>query len=292
MSAMSAPNGSPSLGRDAGLAAHYAVCEAQLREKDRDLWLATLYAPADRRKHLHAIRAFVLEVEQIPAKVTQPLLGEMRLRWWGDALEASESGGARAHPVADALVDTLDAYEISRERVASFLDASMANLYDDPLETVTALLAYCDRVAAEPLRWSARALGARGGDEALSPAGAALGLLGVLRGLSRGGAQFLPEDLLDRHGARRADARGGVETPQLRAAVAALAERAFESFEQAREAARGVDEATRVALLPAATVPLYLQRLRRRDFHPFAAPSDPSPLRRQWRLWRAARAGL
>jgi 15-cis-phytoene synthase len=283
---------SPPAARGAELAQHYAVCEAALRDKDRDAWLATLFAPADRRRRLHALHAFALEIAEIPGKVTQPLLGEMRLRWWQDALAASNEDGGRAHPVLDALLDTLDACSLPRREVAAFLEAHVADLYDDPMPTTTALLDYCERTAAQPLRWSARALGAAGDAEALTEAGTALGLLGVLRRLPKGGAQFLPDDLLARHGARREDAAAGAETPQLRAAIAALIDRASQSFEQAKKAARGANEATRIALLPAATVPLYLQAMRARDFHPFGSPRDPAPWRRQWRLWRAARAGL
>jgi phytoene synthase len=283
---------SPSAARDVELSRHYAVCEAALRDKDRDAWLATLFAPADRRRRLHALHAFALEIAEIPGKVTQPLLGEMRLRWWEDALATPSEDTGRAHPVLDALLDTLDACRLPRPEVAALLDAHVADLYDDPMRTTDALLDYCARTVTQPLRWSARALGAAGDAEALTEAGTALGLLRILRRLPRGGAQFLPDDLLARHGARREDARAGAETPQLRAAIAALIERASQSFEQARRAAPAADEATRVALLPAATVPLYLQAMRARDFHPFGAPRDPSPWRRQWRLWRAARAGL
>ena len=278
--------------RDQELAQHYAICEAALRDKDRDAWLATLFAPANRRKHLHALHAFALEIAEIPGKVTQPLLGEMRLRWWQDALAAPNEDDGRAHPVLDALLDTLDACSLPRLEVAALLEAHVVDLYDDPMQTTAALLDYCERTVTQPLRWSARALGAAGDAEALTEAGTALGLLRILRRLPRGGAQFLPDDLLARHGARREDAMAGAETPQLRAAVAALIERASQSFEQAKGAARGADEATRVALLPAATVPLYLQAMRARDFHPFGAPRYPAPWRRQWRLWRAARAGL
>ena len=278
--------------RDAELAQHYAVCEAAVRDKDRDAWLATLFAPADRRRRLHALHAFALEIAEIPGKVTQPLLGEMRLRWWQDAVAASDEDGGRAHPVLDALLDTLDACCVPRQEVAALLEAHVADLYDDPLETTAALLDYCERTVTQPLRWSARSLGAAGDSEALTEAGTALGLLRILRRLPKSGAQFLPEDLLARHGARREDAAAGAETPQLRAAIAALIERASQSLVRAKSAARGADEATRVALLPAATVPLYLQAMRARDFHPFGAPRDPSPWRRQWRLWRGARAGL
>ena len=281
----------PPIARDEELARHYTMCEAALRDRDRDAWLAALFAPAERRKHLHALYAFATEIAGIPSKVTQPLLGEMRLRWWQDALEA-DAGASRAHPTLDALIDTLDACRLTRHEIAAFLEAYGADLYDDPMETTGALLDYCERTAAQPLRWSARALGAAGDTEALGEAGTALGLLRILRRLPRGGAQFLPGDLLARHGARREDAAAGAETPQLCAAIAALIERASQSFERARSAARRADEATRVALLPAATVPLYLQAMRARDFHPFGGPRDPSPWRRQWRLWRAARAGL
>ncbi|ARN80320.1 phytoene/squalene synthase family protein [Methylocystis bryophila] len=283
---------SPPAEREAELARNYAACEALLREKDRDGWLATLFAPTARRKHLHALHAFLLEVMEIPGKVTQPLLGEMRLRWWEDALAAREEGSQQAHPVADALIDTLDHCSLSQEEVTAFLDAHVADLYDDPMPTMAALLGYCDRTAAAPLRWSAQALGAPGDGRALTEAGTALGLLRVLRRLPKGGAQFLPEDLLEAHGARREDAAAGAETAQLRAAIAVLIERASEHFDLSRNAAREADEATRVALLPVATVPLYLRAMQARDFHPFGALRDPSPLRRQWRLWRAARAGL
>jgi phytoene synthase len=283
---------SPQPARDAELAHHYALCEAALREKDRDAWLSTLFAPAGQRKYLQAIHAFALEIAEIPCKVTQPLLGEMRLRWWGDALAAREEGASRAHPVLDALIDTCDACRLAPHEIEGFLDAHIADLYDDPLLSEAALLDYCERTAAQPLRWSARALGATGEAEALTEAGIAQGHLRILRRLPTGGAQFLPADLLARHGASREDAAAGVGTPELRTAIATLVERASPCFERARSAVREADEATRVALLPAATVPLYLQTMRSSDFQPFARPHEPSAWRRQWRLWRAARVGL
>ncbi|PPC90160.1 MAG: squalene synthase, partial [Methylocystis sp.] len=38
-----------------------------------------------------------------------------------------------------------------------------------------------------------------------------------------------------------------------------------------------------------ATAPLYLERLARSDYDPCRPLGDPSPLRRQWRIWRASR---
>jgi len=280
-------------GRAQELATHYALCETALRESDRDLWLAALYAPAARRKHLHALGAFAREIADIPAKVTQPLLGEMRLQWWADTLATPQAeDGARAHPVADALLDTLGACGLDPQSFADFLHAHIADLYDDPLEDMAALLAHCDATGAQRLRWSARALGGSGEHAALTQAGAALGLAGALLRLPRGGGQFLPKDLLERHGVARQDVIAGVDGPALRAALAELRGLAQQRFEAARNAAPGADEATRIALLPAASLPLYLARMAARDYAPFGVFDEPSALRRQWRLWLAARRGL
>lgn len=266
-----------SSARDDELAGHYALCGAQLRAKDRDLWLAALYAPAPLRKHIHAIYAFTLEATEIAPKVSQPMLGEMRLRWWIDAiLDASE--GAGAHPTADALLDTIEVRGLDRDEFADLLEARRADLYDDPMESIEALLEYCRRVAARPLWWSARCLGGENSGaarSALELAGVAMGLVDVARSLSAGGArQFAP---LDR------PARDEAGFGALARELAALAQ---DRYARARELAGKLDEPARIALLPAARVPLYVERLRAGD------ASEPAPWRRQWRLWRAARGGI
>ncbi len=281
--------------RETELAQHYALCESALREKDRDLWLAALFAPAERRRHLHAIYAFWMEIDELRAKVTQPLLGEMRLRWWVDTLEAPGGEGGAAHPVADAVMDTIAVRGLSLGEFATFLDAHVVDLYDDPVETLAALLAYCDASVGAVLRWSAACLGGRENAEArgaLADAGTALGLTRILRRLPLGGGRFVPLELLHRHGVSPDDARAGVDSGPLRSALGELRALALSRFETARARAGGLDDATRTALLPVATVPLYLELMSRRDYNPFRWVAEPQPWRRQWRLWRAARAGL
>jgi phytoene synthase len=283
----------PPSARETELATHYALCEAALREKDRDLWLAALYAPEPRRKHLHALGAFAREISEIPGKVTQPLLGEMRLRWWADAIETpAAEGGARAHPIADALLDTISTCGLEPKGFADFLDAHVVDFYDDPQPDSASLLAYCDETNAAWLRWSAKVLGASGDHAALREGGAAQGLVGVLRRLPFGSGKFLPEDLLARCGVSRQDVAARADTPALRAAVSELRRLALARFDAARSLARDADEATRIALLPLANLPLHLERIAARDYGPFRAYEEPSALSRQWRLWRAARRGI
>ncbi|MGJ0506498.1 MAG: phytoene/squalene synthase family protein [Methylocystis sp.] len=259
--------------------AHYAHCEALIRERDRDLWLACLFAPQPARRHLHAIYAYALETSDVRAKVSQPLLGEMRLRWWTDALTGEASEGTRAHPVADALLDTIARFDLPRDELVALADAHVADLYDDQTPDMATLADYCRMTSAAPMRWAARIFGA-GPSPAFDAAGLALGLTRVLR--MPAGA-FVPAELLARHGA---DVH--VNSPALRAALAELRDSALSHYEAARDAAAAL-EAGREALLPAATVPVYLARMGARDYDPLRGLGDPSPLRRQWRLWRAAR---
>lgn len=259
---------------------HYAHCEALLRERDRDLWLACLYAPQPARRHIHAVHAYALEAADVRARVSQPLLGEMRLRWWTDAIDgASDAQGVRAHPVADALLDTIERFDLPRAELTALADAHVADLYDDQIPDIATLEAYCRMTSAGPLRWAARILGAQD-SKAFEEAGLAIGLTRVLR--VPAGA-FLPADLLALHGADIHE-----DSPALRAAFAELREKARAHYETARHAA-GRLEKGREALLPAATVPLHLERMARKGYDPLRGPPEPSPLTRQWRLWRAAR---
>lgn len=280
--------------RKTELADHYRHCEAALREQDLDLWLASLFAPASARPHLHAIGAFAAEIAGVRARVSQPILGEMRLRWWYDSLDASaDSEGARAHPIADALLDTLERHAIAREEVAELLEAHSFDLYDRPMESLEALETYCDRVFGAPMRWRAIAIDARDArlqEEALRRAGRALGLTSILRALPRHlaqGQRFAPEDLLARHGAS-ADFAESRATPAVSRALGELRLRARQNYEAAKLSVRG-DGPARAALLPAATIPLYLAEMERKGFDPFRCVAEPAQWRRQWRLWRAAR---
>jgi len=268
---------------------HYVQCEELLRARDRDLWLACLFAPQAARPHIHALYAFAQETADVSGKVTQPLLGEMRLQWWLDALEAdaAQGEGVRANPVADALIDTIERFSLPRSEFVALAQAHILDLYDDAMPTWTALEDYCRATASAPIRWAAQILGAdlqAPSAGAFDEAGVALGLTRILRALPEGPHQqkFLPDEAFAHEG------EPSGRRSELGPIVKKLHGLAQSHYEQARRLAVDLGPA-RAALLPCATAPLYLERLARSDYDPCRPLGDPSPLARQWRIWRASR---
>ena len=73
-----------------------------------DRYLAATLAARPVRPALAAIAAFASELARIPATVSEPTLGDIRLQWWRDTLAAGRASQRRVlsgHPIADALVE-------------------------------------------------------------------------------------------------------------------------------------------------------------------------------------------
>ena len=66
-------------------------------------------APVAAREKLFPIYAFNVEVARAPWVASEPMIGEMRLQWWRDALEEiAEGKGVRQHEVTTPLASVLD----------------------------------------------------------------------------------------------------------------------------------------------------------------------------------------
>jgi len=114
---------------------------------DEDFALALPYARAEDRPRLEALFALQLEIRRIPAAVSEPPLGEIRLQWWRDALDeiiaadlASRSGlQVRAHPVVEALRSTGAMTTEARGFAEQAIDAQASMIYKDPFRSVEPL---------------------------------------------------------------------------------------------------------------------------------------------------------
>jgi phytoene synthase len=264
----------------------YSHCEAVLKQGDRDRWLACMFAPADRRRSLHALYAFNLEVSRVAAQVTQPLLGEMRLRYWADLLHGEAPGAARENPVAAALLATVETCRLERETLLNLLEARLFDLYEDPHPDLAALDVYCDLTAGGLFALAAQILTGRPATDAMAkPAGRAYALTGLLRSLPWLAAEHhspIPFDVAARHDA---SPRPRENTPQLRAALAELRAHARENLREAEAARKATPAAERPAYRALSLPKLYLAQMDKAA-NPLAPLPDIPQWRRQWALLR------
>lgn len=278
------------------LAASYAHCEALLREGDRDRYLAGLLVPPEARYHLAALYAFSLDVARIREVAQQALAGEIRLQWWRDALMDEARGDVSAHPIAAALLDTIRRFALPPQPFLDLLDARTFDLYEDTMPTIANLEGYSGETSSILIRLASIILASGsdpGGADAAGHAGVAYAITGLLRSFpwhARRGQVYIPQDILERHDVSREDITNGRDTEAVRATLADMRTLARRHLKQGEIAMGAITGPGRLAFLPVALVPLYLARMERPDYRPYATIVDVAQWRRQWRLWRAARA--
>lgn len=264
----------------------YHYCAELVRTSDKDRYLAALLAPFGARKHIVALYAFNSEIARIRDRANQPLAGEVRLQWWRNVISGSAQGDAGANPVAVALLDTMQRFELSREQLAALIEARTFDLYDEPMPNLDALNHYLQATSSALFHLASRITGVQVPVQTASRAGLAYGLTGLLRSFpfhASRGQIYLPADLLSRHGASGTEIVAGKNSAPLRAALKemrSVARKYLQSVEKSKESH---------ALLPLALVKPYLDQMERTDYDPFKTAVELSQIRRQWILWRAAR---
>lgn len=285
----------------------YTHCEALVRAADKDRYLAGLFAPADRRRHLYALHAFNVEIARVREVIRSPMAGEIRLQWWRDALAHAAADGAgkpdsalqgdvRANPVADALLATIAECGLPVGLLLDLIEARSFDLYDDPMPSLAALYGYARKTSSSLIELAVLILA--GPDPIATglagPAGIGLGLVRLMQAFPAHAARrqlYLPVELLDRHGAEPADIFAGKTTPALQAVLADLRGRAGLELDQVFAGQQYLAAAARPAFLPVALARPLLARLAAPSHDPFV-PAEVPQWRRQWTLWRAARRRL
>ncbi len=271
-----------------------SYCAAEVRRLDRERYLAALFAPAERREALFALYAFNLEVAKTAEMVSEPMLGEIRLQWWREALDGIFAGSVREHPVVAALAAAVEAHDLDRARFEAIVDGRAADLDPAPPADMDALEAYAGATAVPLVELACQVLGAREGLAAARAAGLGLGLAGVLRAVpfhARQRRLYVPLSLLDDAGISAATLFDRAPPAAFAEAVAPVARRARAHIGAVRQARRAVPRAARAALLPLAVAEACLERLARNGHDAFDPRIAVSPLAAQLRIAVAALGG-
>ena len=248
------------------------------RATEPDRYVAALLGPAAIRDDLVALAAFAGEIARIPAQVREPMMGEIRLQWWHDAIDAAFRGQMSGHPVADGLAMAIAAHELDPARLHAIVEARLFELGGKLHADDAALLAHLEQTEGGVFALSLQVSGVAPAAEAATTANAAGRAYGLARALGRlpallhNGGFPIPASRLTSAGIDAADL---MQRPVprhvedgLAAAIAALQRLSRDATAAARSSAIGLGRPAPAALLPLAMVEPY-----------FSAPPPKSPTR-------------
>jgi NADH dehydrogenase [ubiquinone] 1 alpha subcomplex assembly factor 6 len=235
---------------------------ALVRRHDRDRFQTVLFAPAARREALFALYAFNYEIARVRERVSEPILGRIRLEWWRETIAAAyEDGPVRRHVVVEALTDAIRGHRPTREHFDRLIDAREKDLAEQAPTSLAALEDYAEAVSARLIYLALEILSAV--DPTVRRAGFHVGVAYGLAGLLRA----MPY--------RERTARYLVP--------AEVAAAASHHLDLARRLRPAVTRTALPALLPAIVAGRYLRRLKRAGCDPFdSTVTAPDPLQSWW----------
>jgi phytoene synthase len=271
-------------------------CAALARAHARDQWLGALYASENARHALLALASFDTEIRHALAHARDPNLAAIRLSWWRGVIVGERREEAAGSPVALALRAAIDAYALPSAWLEAMVDARLQEIAPQDDFNLAAFYAFADDSEGARLRLAAR-IAAAGQDldeaDAHAPAGIALALTRVLYQLpfTAGAAPTLiPADVAARNGASGPEFDARRASPGVVATCAELRGLAREVLREAERRLKPSPPAILPAFVPLGALRLDLDRLERSAERPFDPCGEVTPLRRQWAIWRWARA--
>lgn len=138
--------------------------DESVRRNKPDHWLASRFiADAEARADVIALYAFDHELSRALA-VKEPLMAEIRLTWWSEAIgEIFDGKAVRRHPVTLALMKAINAHRLPREPFDAMIDGRF-DLIETPAyateTTEAALMALAVRVLGAEGNQAAKAAAA------------------------------------------------------------------------------------------------------------------------------------
>jgi 15-cis-phytoene synthase len=259
------------------------ACADLVARGDPERWRAAMLAPLGRQAGLMAIYAFNVEVTRAPWIGSEPLIAQIRLRWWADAIAEIYAGAPpRRHDVVAALGEAIRASDLPRQLFEELIEARMGDVEIAPHPDRAALNAYLGRTSGHLTELAARQLGAAGAS------------LGPVRDFAQGAGlaayfRAVPELVArGRQPIPGATIGPGVLPEGAAETIRALAAEGRAAVARARAARRLVPAEAAPAMLPGRHADLVLRRAQAEPARVLQRGLEPSELRsRAGLVWRA-----
>jgi len=117
-----------------------SYCAGEARRNDWERFICTLFAPREVRESLFSLIAFNSELARTRNVVSQPLLGQIRLQWWRDAIaalygDAPPDAATATHPILVPLGRAISDHRLERALFDAMIDSRSDELDEGGLGT-------------------------------------------------------------------------------------------------------------------------------------------------------------
>lgn len=157
------------------------ACAALVERADPERFAATMAADVVDRPLLWPLYAFNIEVARAPLASKEPMIAEMRLQWWRDAVEAEAEGPGVPHEVMSPLGRLIRTRALPLAALDGLIAARRWDIYRDAHEDTAALWAYLEDTGGALMWLACRSLGATAGEAEARALGSAQALANYLR---------------------------------------------------------------------------------------------------------------
>ena len=139
----------------------FTACEKLVKAGDPDRHLSAQAAPPEGRAALIAIYAVNLEIARAPWASREPLVAQMRLCWWDDAITDIYRGEVpTSHEILPALREVIFDHNLPQALFATLIKARHFDLYTAPHADREAFDSYIDATSGTVMELATRVLGA------------------------------------------------------------------------------------------------------------------------------------
>ena len=266
-------------------------CQDKAAKSGSSFYYSFLFLPPERRRAITALYAFCREVDDVVDECADADVARTKLAWWRKEIAGTFAGAAQ-HPVAQALIPVVRAFNLPQNQFEDIIDGMEMDLRYNRYPDFATLQSYCYRVASVVGLMAAEIFGYR--DPATlkyaENLGMAFQMTNIIRDVgedARRGRVYLPLDELARHGLTATDIIHLQDSEALQRLIEFQIGRAEEYYRLALASLPGPDrKSQRPGLVMAAIYQKVLEEIRNGGCKVLDRRTSLTPIRKLWIAWR------
>ncbi len=266
-------------------------CQNKAAQSGSSFYYAFLFLPPERRRAITALYAFCREVDDVVDECNEPSVARMKLAWWRTQIERLYGGHAE-HPVMQALLPHIHAYQLTSERLHAIVEGMEMDLDQSRYFDWPGLRKYCWHAAGVVGELSASIFGYTQPETLVyaEKLGLAFQLTNIIRDVgddARRGRIYLPVDDMQKFNVTATEIIDRQHSERFVELMRFQTERARQCYREAMQALPEADRrAQRPGLMMAAIYYALLEEIERDNWQVLDQRISLTPIRKFWLAWK------